>query len=69
MNTERLIDFSNRAKLLEEYLDSDAIIDITDEEFILLESLHKCVLAYCQVLKKKVQEENNIIKLKDNSHG
>lgn len=69
MNIDRLIDFTNRARLLEEYLDSDEIIAISDEEFILLESLHKCVEAYCVILKKKVKEDDNIIKLKDKSHG
>lgn len=69
MNTERLIDFTNRARLLEEYLDSDEIVNISDEEFILLESLHKCTVAYCEVLKKKAREEDNIIKLGDKSHG
>ena len=69
MFVNKLIDFTNRAKLLEEYLNSDEILLISDEEFILLESLHKCTEAYCEVLKKKVREENNIIKLGDKSHG
>lgn len=70
MFDKRLIDFTMKAKLLEDYLNSDEITLVSDEEFILLESLHNCTVAYCNILKKKARENNNtIIPLGDKSHG
>ena len=62
----QLIDFTNRAMKLEEVLNSDAMLSMTDEEFLLLEGMHKGLEAYCCILKKRIKEEEaSVIKLKD----
>lgn len=69
MLTDNLLDFSVRTKKLEEFLDSDDIVNLSDEEFILLENMHKALEAYCVVLKQRIQKEESIIRLGDNSNG
>lgn len=62
---KELVEFTERATLLQEFLDSDDILDMTLEELTLLEGLQKGLVAYCGVLKRKLLNETSVIKLKD----
>jgi hypothetical protein len=59
-NIDRLIDFTNRATLLQDFLNSDEILEMTDEEFLLLEQMHKGLEVYCTVLKRRILKEVSI---------
>lgn len=62
---KELITFTERALLLRELLDSDDILPMTLEEVGLLEGMQKGLEAYCAILKRKLDNEASIIKLKD----
>lgn len=67
-NLARLNEFKHKQINLEEYLDSDEILELTDKELILLGNMNECLVAYCEILEGKVEAERSIIKLSDNSH-
>lgn len=52
---------------LAEYLDSDDILKLEDEELTILTNLEECLQAYCKILRKKLASEqearDSIIKL------
>ena len=62
---KELITFTERALMLRELLDSDDILPMTLEEVGLLEGMQKGLVAYCAILKRKLDNEASIIKLKD----
>lgn len=70
LDTE-LYRFTERATLLQEFLDSDDILKMTAEELLLLENMQKGLEAYCTVLKIKLRKQSSIIRLKDKreNHG
>lgn len=62
---DELIDYTERVKLLKEFLDSDDILNMSLVEIGLLENMQKGLEAYCTILSIKIEREVSIIKLKD----